>query len=160
MKTVYDENLTGTHHLDMELRVVPHWNFPCDANITSLLLGVRIRPDEKLKYPEVQTWRRSENWFGMVESRSIILSPGNFSTDKVIQYHLTPPMPVAGGDMLGVYQPRHGDSVVRLYYIIDDADAPVAYKLDRQSSFEDSGANYMVKNEYILLSAITGSEIK
>ena len=160
LKTVYDKSLASTDPLDRELRVVPNWSFTCDANIISLLLGVRICPDEWLQYPEVQTWRRFGNHFSVVNRSSIILSPGNFSTDGVIQYHLTPPMPVTDGDMLGVYQPEH--SVVQLYYTKNDADAPVTYKLDRQNSgpnsFEDKDAK-MVENEYILLSAITGSAI-
>ena len=153
LKTVYHESLAKTGHLDRELRVVPNWNFTCDAYITSLLLGVRIRPDGE-SYPEVQTWRSSESGFDMVENRLIVLSPGNFSTDGVIRYHLTPPIPVAAGDMLGVYQPQHSQSVVQFYYIKDDADAPAAYKMDSHTH------ERMVKHEYILLSAITGSEIK
>ena len=165
-KTVYYKTLFETGPLDMELRVVPNWNFTCDANITRLLLGVRIHPDGELQYPEVQTWERYENWFSVVNRRSLNLSPGIFSTDGVIQYHLIPPMPVAAGEMLGVHQPKthtESTSVVRLYYIMNDEDAPVAYKLNGQSSnsnsFEDRDAE-IVENEYILLSAITGSEIK
>ena len=165
MKTVNHESLAETGHLNRELRVVPNWNFTCNANITSLLLGVRIRPDGE-SYPEVQTWRRAGNYrLEMVEKRSIVLSPGNFSTDRVIQYHLTSPMPVAAGDMFGVYQPRHMQSIVQFYYIKDDADAPAAYEMDSLSSSPISLALCdthvgIVQHEYILLSAITGSEMK
>ena len=56
LKTVDHDSLAKTGHLDRELRVVPNWNFTCSAYITSLLLGVRIRPGGE-SYPEVQTWR-------------------------------------------------------------------------------------------------------
>ena len=103
----------------------------------------------------------------MVEKRSIVLSPGNFSTDKVIQYHLNhAPMPVVAGYMLGVYQPRHMQSIVQFYYIRNDADVPAAYKIDNLMSspvslvFGDRHVGFVESSEYILLSAITGSEIK
>ena len=165
LKTVNHESLAETGHLDGELRVVPNWNFTCSAYITSLLLGVRIRPGGE-SYPEVQTWRRAGNGLVMVENRSIILSPGNFSTDGIIRYHLTPPMPVVAGDMLGVYQPQHMQSVVQFYYIRKDADAPAAYERDDLTSspillvFEDTHVGFFENGEYILLSVITGSEIK
>ena len=75
-------------------------------------------------------------------------------------------MPVEAGYMLGVYQPRHMQSIVQFYYIRNDADVPAAYKIDNLMSspvslvFGDRHVGFVESREYILLSAITGSEIK
>ena len=143
--------------LDEELRVVPDWNFTCNSTITSLLLGVDIITGET-KYPEVQTWRRNGNQFTRIDSRMIILSPGTFSASGVFQYHLTPPIPVVAGDMIGVYQPKDGDSVVRIYYKTSDPDAPDAYRINNQDQSPTtlSASTPVRDEEYILLSAVTG----
>ena len=143
--------------LDRELRVVPDWNFTCNSTITSLLLGVDIITGET-EYPEVQTWRKNGNQFTRIDSRTIILSLGNFSASGVFQYHLTTPIPVVAGDMIGVYQPNDGSSVVRIYYKTSDPDAPDAYRVNNQdqSPTTFSASLNMTQKEYILLSAITG----
>ena len=149
-------NNVESRDLDRELRVVPDWNFNCSGNITSLLLGVDIRTGET-EYPEVQTWRRNGNQFTRVDSRTIVLSPGNFSASGVFQYHLTTPLPVVAGDMIGVYQPNDGSSVVRIYYKTNDPDAPESYrvrKMESSTTFHDSTPDTL--QEYILLSVITG----
>ena len=160
----------SSNDLDKELRVVPGWNFNCSGNITSLLLGVDIRTGET-KYPEVQTWRRNGNQFTRVDSRTIVLSPGNFSASGVFQYHLTTPLPVVAGDMIGVYQPNDGSSVVRFFYTNNDPDAPNAYRVnnlaqsptafsastnDDDDDDDDDTTVSTRTGEYILLSVITG----
>ena len=150
-------NYVESRELDRELRVVPDWNFNCSGNITGLLLGVDIRTGET-EYPEVQTWRRNGNQFTKVDSRTIVLSPGNFSASGVFQSHLTTPLPVVAGDMIGVYQPNEGSSVVRIYYKTNDPDAPESYIVANQgqspTTFSVSTPNPV--QEYILLSVITG----
>ena len=136
--------------------MVPDWNFNCSGNIISLLLGVDIRTGE-IEYPEVQTWRRNRNQFTRVDrSRTIVL---NFSASGVFQYYLTTPLPVIAGDMIGVYQPNDGSSVVRIYYKTNfDPDAPDSYTLvnQGQSPTTFSASTPDLVQEYILLSVITG----
>ena len=150
-------NNVQSSDLDKELRVVPDWTFSCSGNITSLLLGVDIRTGGT-EYPEVQTWKRNGNQFTRVDSRTIMLSPGNFSASGVFQYHLTTPLPVVAGDMIGVYQPLKDRSVVRIYYMTNDPDAPESYTLVNQdqspTTFSPSTPDLV--QEYILLSVITG----
>ena len=150
-------NNVQSSDLDKELRVVPDWTFNCSGNITSLLLGVDIRTGET-EYPEVQTWKRNGNQFTRVDSRTIMLSPGNFSASGVFQYHLTTPLPVVAGDMIGVYQPLKDRSVVRIYYKTNDPDAPDSYTLvnQGQSPTTFSASTPDTLQEYILLSVITG----
>ena len=143
--------------LDRELRVVPDWNFTCNSTITSLLLGVDIITGET-EYPEVQTWRKNGNQFTRIDSRTIILSLGNFSASGVFQYHLTTPIPVVAGDMIGVYQPRNDRSVIRIYYKTNDPDAPDAFRVnnENQSPTTFSASTLYTAQDYVLLSAITG----
>ena len=151
-------NVESSDLFDRELRVVPNWIFTCNSTITSILLGVDIITGET-EYPEVQTWRRNGNQFTRIDSRMIILSPGNFSASGVFQYHLTTPLPVVAGDMIGVYQPREDRSVVRIYYKTSDPDAPASYTITNQgqspTTFPTS-TSLDTAPEYILLSAITG----
>ena len=150
-----DNNVESSDFLDRELRVVPDWNFTCNSTITSLLLGVDIITG-KTEYPEVQTWRRNGNQFTRIDSRMIVLSPGNFSASGVFQYHLTTPIPVVVGDMIGVYQPRKGRSVVRIYYKTSDHGAPDAYRVNNSPAMFSASTSDTTNHEYILLSAITG----
>ena len=147
-------NVESSDLLDRELRVVPDWNFTCNSTITSLLLGVDIITGET-EYPEVQTWRRNGDQFTRIDTRMIMLSPGNFSASGVFQYHLNPPIPVVAGDMIGVYQPDDHSSVVRIYYKTNDPDAPDAYRVNNQGQSPTTFSASTVQ-EYILLSAITG----
>ena len=151
-------NVESSDLFDRELRVVPNWIFTCNSTITSILLGVDIITGET-EYPEVQTWRRNGNQFTRIDSRMIILSPGNFSASGVFQYHLTTPLPVVAGDMIGVYQPREDRSVVRIYYKTSDPDAPASYTITNQGQSPTTfpaSTSLDTAPEYILLSAITG----
>ena len=113
------EQLIGSYasneYLDDELRVVPDWNFNCSGNITSLLLGVEIIPDEA-EYPQIQIWRRTLNRYNLISSRAITLPAGTFSSDGVIRYELSPPLSVAAGDVVGVKHPKKDKSAVQLFY--------------------------------------------
>lgn len=144
--------------LDGELRVIPEWNFTCNTTITGLLLGADIQTG-KNKYPEVQIWRISGSEFIMVASRWVVLSPGNFTASGVFLYHLTPPLPVVAGDMLGVYQSHKHSSAVRLYYIIKDPDAPDSFRVRQdQSPTSFSIDRGRIQGHYIPISVITSKE--
>ena len=153
-----NNNVESSDFLDRELRVVPDWNFTCNSIITSLLLGVDIITGET-KYPEVHTWRRNGNQFTRIDSKMIILSPGNFSASGVFRYQLTTPIPVVAGDMIGVYQSDAGSSVVRIYYKTNDPDALASYTItdqDQSPTTFPASTSLDMAQEYILLSAITG----
>ena len=159
-------NIVSVNMLNYELRVIPGMNFSCNGTLTSLLLGVDIRTvtGSRNKYPEVQIWRYNSSitTYDRQDRREIRLAAGNFTPDGVLVYDLTPPMQFQSGDVLGVYQPPEGGSVVRLYYIVNDS-APDAYIYlswddDGNPSFLPSSA-FNISNEYILLSAVAGWSI-
>ena len=144
-------------------RVVPDWNFTCNGNITSLLLGVEIEEDDDddddhvPQYPEVQIWRRvpAGDVYQRIDSRMIVMSSGNYNPGGVLRYELNPPLSVTSGDVLGVYQPND-DAVVELYYRNNDPEAPIAYGVSGSpTNFFISNAT-ILSQQYILLSAITG----
>ena len=98
---------------DRQFLVIPGMNFTCRGNITSFLLGVDIRKGILLNdHLRVDLWRPVNNIFRYVVS----LSAGDFSPDGVLRYNLTTMLTFQSGDVLGVYQPPHSRSVVRLFY--------------------------------------------
>ena len=110
-----------------ELRVIPSLNFTCNGTITSLLLGADVRSGRS-SYPEVQIWRLNSmgTHYDRIDRSSIVLDPGDFSPDGVFRYTLPAPLPFQSGDVLGFYQPRRIDSVVRLYNI-QESSSPTIY---------------------------------
>ena len=97
-------------------------------------------------------------FFRLKSSSEIRLAAGNFSTNGVIQYNLTTPIPFQSGDVLGVYQPPEADSVVQLFYV-DDSTAPVAY---RRTSIPltYNAFSIPVSNQRMLLLPMTGIVIQ
>ena len=121
-------NTVSGNKLDHELRVVLGLKFNCSGNITSLLLGgdVRTSVGNRVEYPEVQIWRRSFIiFFTKQYSQTIELSSGNFSSDGLLRYNLTTPIPFENGNVFGVYHPLQNDSIVRLFYV-NEPNAPVS----------------------------------
>ena len=119
------------NYLDGKFRLVPGMSFTCNGTITRLLLGVDIRSDAdgRSKYPVVQVWRPgSGDRYTRVAMQQIQLATGDFSPDGVFQYNLTTPIDFLNGDVLGVYQPSEGESIVRLYRH-SQSNAPVSYEL-------------------------------
>ena len=95
-------------------------SFSCNGNLTGLLFvgtysGTGGGRD---KYPEIQIYRNTggDTYTRQGSSQEIRLAAGDFSPDGVLQYNLTTPISFQSGDVLGVYQPSEGDSVVRVYY--------------------------------------------
>ena len=99
--------------------------FTCNnVRITGFLIGVDIRtvirdpPSMKRdKYPSIEVWYKNSagSRYKRNHSIPIILSPDNFTTNGTYRYVLSKPVYVSNGDMLGVYQPKDSDSVVRFY---------------------------------------------
>ena len=146
--------------LKQEFRLIPDWNFTCNGSITSVLLGVDLQ--NRQQYPQVQIWRRASflsDQFNKVDSREITMTVGNFTTTGVFHYKLTPPMQFQNGDVLGIFQPSKGGSLVRLYYNSNDNTAPVAYRLQynpQTVNIATTGGLTTRSGEYILLTPITG----
>ena len=110
-----DINAVGKD-LDDKLRVLQEYQFNCSSTtITSLILGIDVRPDLTL-FPSVQVFRPNGSLVTGSE-RTIYYSTSNVSTSGVFEYPLNPPIPVMSGDLLAVSQPSQRDSVVRVYYI-------------------------------------------
>ena len=120
-------NTVSGNKLDHELRVVPRLRFTCSGNIIRLILGgdVRTSVDNRVEYPEVQIWKRNTLSYTKQYSQTIELSSGNFSSDGLLRYNLTTPIPFENGNVFGVYHPLQNDSIVRLFYA-DDPNAPVS----------------------------------
>ena len=151
-------NTLSNNRLDDEVRVIPGMNFTCSGTITSLLLGVDVRrvTNSMDQYPEVQIWRYdlSRTRYVRQGRQQIRLAAGNFSTDGVLQYDLNPPMQFQSGEVLGVYQPRHDDSVVQCFFD-DDVTAPANLRANNNRDSLSPNPK-VVGNQAILLSPITG----
>ena len=104
--------------LNREFRLLPGDSFSCSGIMTGLLLVGSVRTDGgRDKYPEIQIWRNTGgNTYTRQASQEIRLAEGDFSPDGVLQYNLNTSLSFQSGDVLGVYQPRQRNSVVRVYY--------------------------------------------
>ena len=94
-------------------------SFSYNGTMTGLLIVGAVRTGGgREPYPEIQIWRNTGgNTYTRQSSEEIRLNPGEFSPDGVLQFNLTTPISYQSGDVLGVYQPAKGDSVVRVYYM-------------------------------------------
>ena len=146
--------------LDDEFRLLPNETFSCNGSMTGLLLVGAIRTVSSLRtqYPKIQIWRNNGgNNYTRQNSQEIVLTEGNFSSDGVLQYNLTTPLPYQSGDVLGVYQPPEDNSVVRLYYD-HSQQARTTYQIS--GNFTSSSINLTdlastVMNKEILISPIS-----
>ena len=107
-------------NLDGNFRLIIGMRFTCPGSLTSHLLGVDIRSGGgRNLYPEVHLWRQrggGNNYGRQGSGQEIRLAAGDFSSDGVLQYNLSPALPFRDGDVLGVWQPASSSSVVRLYH--------------------------------------------
>ena len=154
------------NRLSNELWLIPDWRFTCNGTITSFLLGADIMPmtTTRTLYPKVQIWRRKSHSSSVREyaiewSEEIRLDPGYFSPSGVLEYHLNNSFDFQAGDIFGVYQPRHFNSIVRIFYNDNDNTAPVAYRHGSAagSSYNiDSGDFLITFQQLLLVSPVTG----
>ena len=146
--------------LDRDFRLLTPESFNCSGTMTGLLLVGTImeKTDVRDKYPEIQIWRNTHSNTYIRQGREKIkLSPGDFSPDGVLQYNLTTPIPFENGDLLGVYQPRQQNSVVRVYY---DSSASINYRVSRSNqsaTFLFETGVTTIYNQLILISPISGN---
>ena len=107
-------------------------------------------------YPEIQIWRNTGGnmYTRQGSSQEIRLAEGDFSPDEVLQYNLTTPILYQSGDVLGVYQPKQQNSVVRVYY---DANASTTYQVNNNPTSPINLLNLStVSDQQILIFPIPG----
>ena len=142
--------------LNDEFRLLPGESFSCSGTMTGLLLVGAVRTGgRRIQYPEIQIWRNTGgNTYIRQASQEIRLNPGDFSPDGVLQYNLTTPMAFQSGDMLGVYQPREQNSVVRVYY---DINVTTTYRLSNGNPSSPINLQNLtlVNNQLVLVSPIS-----
>ena len=92
-------------------------------------MDVRTITNTRNSYPQLEIWSEQFNTFDQVSSsvRTIQLQPDNFTTSGVYTYHFSQPLSVQMNDILGIYQPPHSESVVRIHY---ESSGNTAYKTD------------------------------
>ena len=94
-----------------------------------------------------------------VHFEEIRLDPGAFSPSGVFEYPLSTPINFQNGDILGVWQPRQQDSVVRIFYSDNDNSAPITYRRGGATNNVyniDSGFSTR-QDEFILISPVAGT---
>lgn len=147
----------GTN-LDNEIRILEEYEFNCTTtNVTSVILGADVTDNDRLKFPSVQLWRPipgNTDQYSIVNDseRIIYYSTSNVSTSGVFEFQLDPPISVNSGDLLAVSQPRHQDSVVRIYYI-----QGIPFR-SYNESFDvlSSGLSSIISNQLVLVYPLTG----
>ena len=123
-----DSDLDGGRLRSDRHLIMPSLEFNCSGTITGFLLGVDVRTANnpamnimniRNEYPTIWLWNKTDEttYTRVVDSLvEIILGPSNFSTDGVYQFSLSTPLQFTANQVLGIYQPRHENSVVRFYY--------------------------------------------
>ena len=114
-------NLDGNRLKSNRHSIMPSLEFNCSGTITGFLLGVDVRTETGIRdeYPTIWLWNKTDaTTYTRVDDSSveIILGPSNFSTDGVFQFSLSTPLQFTANQVLGIYQPKDGKSVVRFYY--------------------------------------------
>ena len=145
-----------SNFLNNDFRIVTGMRFTCSGSLTSLLLGVDVRPGGSL-YPEVQIWRKisgSSTNYDRQGHQEIRLAAGDFNPDGVLQYNLNPALLFQNGDVLGVWQPASSSSVVRLYHD-GQTGGPLSYGINFNPSAINVNGGPSVERTTLLIYAIT-----
>ena len=150
------------NRLNEEIRIIPHIEFECNTTITSVILGIVVRPEggNRRSFPSVQVWRptgeESEYKLLAGSERLVVYTPANVSRTGVYEYPLIPSVSVAPGDMIAISQPKDSESVVRCYSI--DLNGFDSYELNIGTTMADlpPDGNGIVNNELVLVYPATG----
>ena len=118
--------------LDSDSRwLFPSLRFTCSTTITGIIIGVDVRTitNTRNSYPQLEIWSQILANIYQVSSsiRTIQLQPDNFNTSGVYTYQFSQPLSVQMNNILGIYQPPHSESVVRVHY---ESSSNIAYKLN------------------------------
>ena len=155
-----DQLVSTGGNLDNQFSFLPDDGFNCNGTMTGLLLVAGIRTGgQRSQYPEIQIWRDiGGNMYTKQGSQEIILDDGDFSPDGVLLYNLTTPISFQSGDVLGFYQPRQQNSIVRVYY---DSSASTTYRVMGTNPTSPitipNSFTSTVTDELILISPISGT---
>ena len=104
-------------------------NFSCSGNITKLTFVARSRTGRNRdQYPLFQLWKtdgsdKYERVYESSNSEGVFMMADSDSEFTVEEYIPDSPVPFEAGYIFGVYQPRGGDSRLRVRY----ADVPDGY---------------------------------
>ena len=101
----------------------------------------------------------NSNVYNRVSSsnRTIQLQPDNFNTSGVYIYQFSEPLSVQMNDILGIYQPPHNESVVRVHY---ESSSTIAFKLNSLNDF-DVNVNNAATPQYLdlIIYPLTGNSL-
>ena len=116
-------NINDVKRRDNQQRLFPDITFTCNGSITKWIVGGTTDNRESLE-PELQIWRNT----GGTNYTKVGFSLLPFSTlvSNVAEYTLSTPLEFQEGDILGVYQPKEGDSALVVYY--QERDGPLNYE--------------------------------
>ena len=130
-----------------QLAIFPDITFTCSGEVVKWIMGGRFRDSED-RFPELQTWRPSG---GSVYQKvnSTVISGLYFeeSDDEVYMYTVDPPLPFQPGDILGLFHPDAGDSVLRLYY---DRDSTSVFYSQYLSMSETGNTLFNVSDDKVI----------
>ena len=154
--------------LNGEIRILPHIKFKCNTTITSVILGIDVRPEggQRTSFPSVQVWRPTgeDSKYKLLEGseRRIVYTPDNVSRTGVYEYPLIPSVSVALGDMIAISQPAEMESLVRCYFIVLNAGSVDSYKLNSGTTMADLPPNRrsIANDELVLIYPVTGRKIQ
>ena len=99
------------------------------------------------------------NIYNQVSSsvRTILLQPDNFTTSGVYTYHFSQPLSVQMNNILGIYQPPHDQSVVRVHY---ENISNTAYKLNSLNDFDVNVQNAATPQDLdLIIYPLTGNSL-
>ena len=104
-------------------RLFPDITFTCNGFITKWIVG-GTTDNTKFLQPELQIWRNTGGTSYTKANCSLL--PFSTPIGNVAEYIPNSPLEFQEGDILGVYQPRHQESALVVYY--QERDGPVNYQ--------------------------------
>ena len=152
---------TSDQGLNNEFRLLLNESFSCNGTMTGLLLVGTYRDGFlRISFPLIEIWRNTGgNTYTRQARQEIRLAEGDFfGPDGVLQYSLTTPISYQSGDVLGVFQPLHLISLVRVYY---NQGLATTYRLNAgdPTSLIDLQDLSSVSNQQILISPVSGKSL-
>ena len=116
-------------------QITPHINFTCNGFITKWIIGaLRVNDSDLIPGPELQLWRNNGN-DTYVKINGTFIGSEAYNYSLIYEYTDFSPVPFKSGDVLGIFVPRAGSSILRLrseadngplnYYETTDATASV-----------------------------------
>ena len=122
---------------------------------------MRTITNTRNSYPQLEIWsRKNNNVYNHLSSsiRTIQLQPDNFNTSGVYAHQFSQPLSVQMNDILGIYQPPHDESVVRVHY---ESSSNEAYKLNCLTDVSNVNVQNSVtsQNLDLIIYPLTGNSL-